>query len=227
MSKNVSKVSAEAISAERNSYVAEGSSQNREPSFSELLNTSFVSKLSDEEIRNFFKKYEMVYFDRIKDETGNVSALDVTCSDFSLLFGDNDALEIYLYQDNPYDTKGIAIREFHHQEYVERFNSQPKFNFDEFKAYCESIGSNALDVINQDIQENLLGNKRNYLNQRADLQEKILHDNFDNIPEKYKKIIKPTTDIAELVIRSNELKEILKKYGSLENIEALLAQKGN
>lgn len=232
MGNKTSKLTAEEIVAARSQNLGDSSSLNTQESFSvaenqefsKQLNSSYIGKLSNEEIENFFKKYEMSYFDRIKDEKQNVVGLDVTCSDFSMLVGDYDSLEIYLYQENALDSQGALVREAHHQEYSDIRKKEPKFNFEEFDSYCRMIGSTPYDVINQDIQQNLIGVKKNYLSQRADLQEKILHDNYDDVPNKYKNIIKPTVDLAEIVIRADEIQEIFKKYGSLDNIDALLSQ---
>ena len=97
-------------------------------------------------------------------------------------------------------------------------------NIASVKLYCDSIETTPEKAIESRITNELLGGLKKYNDAHANFVPKRINENFENIPSEYKKLLSAAKDDQEIVAKRNEILQILEKYGSYENIEALISR---
>lgn len=219
MSKSIEKVSLDDI----NQIRLQGTQNGAELSAAQLSETSnithkdtFVGLLTNERIIEFFEPYGYVCHQRMMDNNSSVRGIYVRCFDFECTFTDYD---VFIWPYNGDDLEQV------HNDYYAIHQSLPTFNMESFVKYCESVETTPEKAIESRITDELLGSLKKYSTTQPDFMQKRLRDNFKSIPQVYQKLVKNAYENQMLIAQKGEINEILKKYGSLANIEALMSRK--
>lgn len=177
--------------------------------------SSFVSRLTDNQIAAFFEPYGLVSFEKIEDN-GQTRAIYVRCVDFMCAFSDYDVI-VWVNTD-PFESQKAAI------DYLNQNKELPKFNLESFKLYCESIETTPEKAIESRITTELLGGLKKYDEAYSNFMPKRLNEIFDEMPSDYQELLGSALQDQLLIARKKEIQTILDKYGSYENIEALISK---
>ena len=174
--------------------------------------SSFVSRLTDDQITKFFEPYGLIDFERMVD-AGEVRGIYARCLDFVCSFSDFDVI-VWMTD----DMKALEVALM---DYIDKYKDFPKFNMESFKLYCESIETTPERAIESRIVTELLGGLKKYNETHTAFVRKRLDEQFANIPAEYQKLLTSAKDDQKLLADKDELMQIIKKYGSLDNIEVL------
>ncbi len=177
---------------------------------------NFTERLTDSQIREFFAKYDYIDFNKYSDNNDE-TFVRVYLTDGTIDFSDFDYTII-----TPYSPE---IKDKAREEFKAKFNREP-FDFNKFSSYCESIGRTPVDAINDDILKNLLGQIKGYHEARELELSRTLKNNFGNIPRNYQRHLKPALEHSQNEINLRTLIELLREYGSPDDIRALLQRSG-
>lgn len=194
--KNISRVSREEIAQELGtSYQPESPKLNISDSSKPK---SYIHKLKDEEIIDFFTPLGLIDFVRIAldPKTNDLNSIRVFCKNFSAFFCDYDILITMNPELNDRD-------------------SNIDFDIESFLKYCESIETAPEKVLADKIQLELLGQRfHSYEKNFTQRKQQERKDAFSALSKPMKKLFKSTDERREIEIESTSNKL---KFGNYSN----------
>ena len=151
---------------------------------------SFLAKLSNKEIKEFFSGFGYISHEKYKDEN-NVDFTHVTCENFEVIFNDFDFAVIC----NPSNTK-----------------SDSDFDYPAFLTYCDSVDKAPEEAIADIITADFLTPRfPTYAEKRRRYKDEQSRNAFESLPKSMRMKLK---SLNEKVAAENALMENKGKYGT-------------
>ncbi len=152
------------FSAPRRTTLPYDVSEERNKKFIESQKT-YVQKLKDDEVENFFKPFDLIFFERLDD--GKV--IRAVCDNFTIFFSDFDTFVAYA-QNNPSQSE------------------KSQNDWSAFVNYCFEIETTPEKAIGDFVQTKLLGQRfHSYQKSYAQQKDKQRKTAFDALPKTMQK----------------------------------------
>ncbi len=151
---------------------------------------SYIKKLSNDEIKNFFKGYGYLSHQKYKDDS-DVDFAHIVCENFEIILNDFDLAVICK---------------------PEAASASSNFDFPAFVSYCNSVDVAPEQAIADIVVSDLMTPRfPSYAERRRKHKDAQARDAFANLPKSMRILLKP---LNEKVMAENSMMENKGKYGT-------------